>query len=115
MRRRKLFEVMRKLKGEGVAIIFITHFIDQVYEVTDRITVLRNGKLVGTYETAALQRLELISKMIGRSLTEFEDMTKLKARSGRQAAAPGAIVEATRPGPHRLQSSRLIWTCTPAR
>ena len=46
-----LFDVMRKLKGEGIGIIFITHFLDQVYRIADRITVLRNGKLVGTYET----------------------------------------------------------------
>ena len=50
----QLFNVMRKLKSEGMAIIFITHFLDQVYEITDRITVLRNGKLVGTYVTASL-------------------------------------------------------------
>ncbi|MGD9100960.1 MAG: ATP-binding cassette domain-containing protein, partial [Anaerolineae bacterium] len=68
----KLFRVMRKLKSEGVAIIFITHFIDQVYQVSDRITVLRNGELVGTFETASIPRLELIAKMIGRSLTEFD-------------------------------------------
>ncbi len=54
-----LFRVLRKLKDEGLGIIFITHFIDQIYEVTDRVTVLRNGKLVGTYETAVLPRLEL--------------------------------------------------------
>ena len=78
----QLFGVMRKLKSEGMAIIFITHFLDQVYEVSDRITVLRNGKLVGTYNTAALPRLELITKMIGRTLSEFEDMTKLKLESG---------------------------------
>jgi simple sugar transport system ATP-binding protein len=74
----QLFGVMRKLKSEGMAIIFITHFLNQVYEVADRITVLRNGILVGTYATATLPRLELITKMIGRTLTEFEDMTKLK-------------------------------------
>ncbi len=77
----QLFGVMRKLRSEGMAIIFITHFLDQVYEVADRITVLRNGKLVGTYVTATLPRLELITKMIGRTLTEFEDMTKLKLES----------------------------------
>jgi simple sugar transport system ATP-binding protein len=77
----QLFGVMRKLKSEGMAIIFITHFLDQVYEVADRITVLRNGKLVGTYVTATLPRLELITKMIGRSLTELDDMTKLKFES----------------------------------
>jgi monosaccharide-transporting ATPase len=79
----QLFGVMRKLKSEGVAIIFITHFLDQVYEVADRITVLRNGTLVGTYVTSALSRLELIKNMIGRTLTEFSDMTKLKLESGK--------------------------------
>jgi monosaccharide-transporting ATPase len=77
----QLFSVMRKLKSEGVAIIFITHFLDQVYKIADRITVLRNGKLVGTYETTKLSRLELITKMIGRSLTELEDMSKIKQES----------------------------------
>lgn len=77
----QLFRVMRKLKSDGVAIIFITHFLDQVYEVADRITVLRNGTLVGTYETAKLSRLELIMKMIGRSLTELDEMSKLKQDS----------------------------------
>ncbi len=80
----QLFSVMRKLRSEGMAIIFITHFLDQVYGVADRITVLRNGKLVGTYATATLPRLELITKMIGRTLTEFEDMTKLKLESSQR-------------------------------
>ena len=77
----QLFNVMRKLKSDGMAIIFITHFLDQVYEVADRITVLRNGRLVGTYEIATLSRLELITKMIGRTLSEFDDMTRLKLES----------------------------------
>jgi galactofuranose transport system ATP-binding protein len=79
----QLFSVMRKLKSEGMAIIFITHFLDQVYEIADRITVLRNGKLVGTYDTAAIPRLELIAKMIGRTLNELDDMSKLKLESGK--------------------------------
>ncbi len=79
----QLFAVMRKLKSKGMGIIFITHFLDQVYEVADRITVLRNGKLVGTYETAALPRMELVAKMIGRSLTEFDEMTKIKLESSK--------------------------------
>ncbi len=77
----QLFNVMRKLKSEGVAIIFITHFLDQVYEISDRITVLRNGQWVGTYETAEIPRLELIAKMIGRSLTELDEMSKIKLES----------------------------------
>ncbi len=78
-----LFKVLRKLRGEGLGIVFITHFIDQIYEVTDRVTVLRNGKLVGTYETAVLPRLELISKMIGRALGDFNDMAQIKLKSGK--------------------------------
>lgn len=74
-----LFDVMRKLKSEGIGIIFITHFLDQVYQIADRITVLRNGKLVGTFDTAALPRVELIAKMLGRSLTELDAISKVKA------------------------------------
>jgi simple sugar transport system ATP-binding protein len=77
----QLFGVMRRLKSEDMGIIFITHFLDQVYEIADRITVLRNGSLVGTYVTSALPRLELIKKMIGRSLTEYEDMSKTKSET----------------------------------
>ena len=90
----QLFNVMRKLKSEGIAIIFITHFLDQVYEISDRITVLRNGKLVGTYETAALSPIELITKMIGRTLTDLEDMTKLKVESSRHISKSDALLEA---------------------
>ena len=79
----QLFKVMKKLKGEGVGIIFITHFLGQVYEVSDRITVLRNGKLVGTYETSAINRVSLISKMIGRNLAEFDEMSKTKLESSK--------------------------------
>lgn len=79
----QLFRVMEKLKNDGVAIIFITHFLDQVYQVSDRITVLRNGKLVGTYETEGLTRFELIAKMIGRSLDDLDDMTSIRLETGK--------------------------------
>jgi len=71
----KLFVLMRELKERGVGIIFITHFLEQVYEISDRVTVLRNGKLIGEYETSSLSQIELISKMLG---SELEDITKIK-------------------------------------
>ena len=77
----QLFKVMRKLKSEGIAVVFITHFLDQVYEVSDRVTVLRNGALVGTYPTASLARLELIRLMLGRSITALDDMSAHKIES----------------------------------
>ena len=79
----QLFTVMRKLKGEGVGIIFITHFIDQVYKISDRITVIRNGMLVGTYETSTLPRMELITKMIGRTITVLDEMSKTKVETSK--------------------------------
>ncbi len=90
----QLFKVMKKLKNEGVGIIFITHFIGQVYEISDRITVLRNGKLVGTYDTASITRVGLISKMIGRSLAEFDEMTKIKLESSKHIKSE-ALLQAT--------------------
>lgn len=79
----QLFQVMRKLKGENVGIIFITHFIDQVYEITDRITVIRNGQRVGTFDTATLSRMELITKMVGKSITVLDEMSKIKVETGK--------------------------------
>ncbi len=80
----QLFKVMRRLKDEGVGIVFITHFMGQIFEMSDRVTVMRNGKLVGTYDTHAINRVSLISKMIGRSLVEFDEMSKLKVESGKR-------------------------------
>ena len=70
----KLFGLMRDLKARGVGIIFVTHFLDQVYEVCDRITVLRDGKLVGEYEIKDLPRLQLVSKMLGKELDDLSDI-----------------------------------------
>ena len=69
-----LFDLMRDLKSQGVGIIFVTHFLEQVYEVSDRITVLRNGELVGEYLTEELPQVELVSKMIGKELEELSSM-----------------------------------------
>jgi monosaccharide-transporting ATPase len=68
-----LFQVVRDLKDRGLAIVFITHFIDQVYQIADRISVLRNGRLVGAAPTAELPSLRLISLMLGRELEHVEE------------------------------------------
>lgn len=69
----KLFEIMRMLKKEGMGIIFVTHFLDQVYAVCDSITVLRNGQYVGTWPSVDLPRVELVGKMIGKEYAELEN------------------------------------------
>ena len=70
----KLFKLMRDLKKKGVGIIFVTHFLDQVYEVCDKITVLRDGQLVGEYEIENLPRVQLVSKMLGKDLDDMADI-----------------------------------------
>ncbi len=71
----KLFTLMRRLKAEGVGIIFVTHFLEQVYAVCDKITVLRNGQLVGQFTTAELPRVQLVAKMMGK---DFDDLAAIK-------------------------------------
>jgi simple sugar transport system ATP-binding protein len=70
----KLFSLMRELKGRGVGIIFVTHFLEQVYELCDKITVLRNGELVGEYQVKDLPRVELVAKMMGKELGDLADL-----------------------------------------
>jgi simple sugar transport system ATP-binding protein len=80
-----------------MAIVFVTHFIDQVYAVTDRITVLRNGRFVGEFETAKLSRVELIAKMLGRELAVSSAAEDAKAEQNRAKAGevqPAPVLEA---------------------
>ena len=70
----KLFGLMRDLKARGVGIIFVTHFLDQVYEVCDKITVMRDGSLVGEYAIKDLPRVQLVSKMLGKELDDLSDI-----------------------------------------
>ncbi|HWO18753.1 MAG TPA: sugar ABC transporter ATP-binding protein [Kofleriaceae bacterium] len=79
-----LFDLLRRLRGEGLAIVLVTHFLDQVYAVSDRITVLRNGAFVGEHETSELPRRRLIEAMLGRDFGDEAD-----ARPAAAAAATG--------------------------
>lgn len=70
----KLFNLMQTLKSSGVGIIFVTHFLDQVYDICDKITVLRGGELVGEYLVKDLPRVELVAKMMGKELGDLADI-----------------------------------------
>jgi simple sugar transport system ATP-binding protein len=77
-----LFALMRDLKARGVGIIFVTHFLEQVYAVSDQITVLRNGRLVGEYEVKDLPQVKLVEKMIGKDLEDLSVIKKNAPPSG---------------------------------
>jgi len=86
-----LFSLMRDLKSRGVGIIFVTHFLEQVYEVSDRITVLRNGELVGEYAIEDLPQVELVAKMMGKDLNDLADLEQVGSK---HAASDEVVYEA---------------------
>ena len=88
----QLFTVMRNLRDEGIAILFVSHFLDQIFAISDRMTILRNGKLVGERMTKDLTRLELIQLMIGRELEVLADIEKQTQSAEARASKPVVAV-----------------------
>ena len=87
----KLFTMMRNLKAKGVGIIFVTHFLEQVYAVCDGITVLRNGTLVGEYEIEELPRVKLVAAMMGK---DFDDLASIKKEGSGDKSKEPLVIEA---------------------
>jgi galactofuranose transport system ATP-binding protein len=90
----QLFRVMRQLREEGIAILFVSHFLDQVYAVSDRITVLRNGRSVGEYLPADLPQVELVRTMMGGGAAALAAVDRQAARSVRTVADAAPVVAA---------------------
>jgi galactofuranose transport system ATP-binding protein len=86
----QLFRVMRQLRDAGLAILFVTHFLDQVYTISDRVTVLRNGRRVDEYLTRELPPLQLVGHMLGKELAVLEQLEEQPKRAL-------AAIESTRP------------------
>lgn len=78
----QLFKIIRKLRDEGLAILFITHFLDQTYQISDRITILKDGANIGEYMARELPKLELISKMLGKELSLFSSKSRNQSDGG---------------------------------
>lgn len=92
----QLFAVIREVRDRGVAVLFVSHFLDQVYEISDRVTVLRNGQLVGEFLLKDLPQGELVSKMIGRELDELEAISTRADRAIDRSGVP--VLRATKIG-----------------
>lgn len=88
----KLFGMMRRLKNQGVGIIFVTHFLEQVYAVCDGITVLRNGTLVGEYSVEELPRVQLVAAMMGK---DFDDLASIKPEGTKEFSESPFEIEAS--------------------
>ncbi len=87
-----LFQVIRRLRDDGLAVLFVTHFLAQTYQLADRITVLRNGELVGESRAADLPRLKLVEQMIGREVSQESGSLSGTAQETMDQAGP-ALVE----------------------
>ncbi|MDR2184170.1 MAG: sugar ABC transporter ATP-binding protein [Treponema sp.] len=94
----QLFTTVRKLRDEGLSVIFISHFLDQVYELCDRVTVLRNGKFIGEYVLKDLPKLELVSHMVGKDFSSLEKRKKTRE----DKAGNEILVEAKNLGKRRM-------------
>jgi galactofuranose transport system ATP-binding protein len=68
----RLFDALRELRAQGMAILFVTHFLDQTYAISDRITVMRNGEREGEYVASELSRRSLVNKMVGAEIADTE-------------------------------------------
>jgi monosaccharide-transporting ATPase len=90
----QLFRVIRQLRDQGLAIVFVTHFLDQVYAIADRITVLRNGTLVGEYRTAELPQRDLVEKMIGQELSTLQSLDQQRKPALREVESGEPLIEA---------------------
>ena len=98
-----LFDVMNELKAEGMGIIFITHFLDQVFAVCDRLTILRNGNLVGTFDIRNISKLELVTMMIGRDMDVIFNLKRAEVASN----APEMLKAENLGAPGQIQNVNL--------
>ena len=87
----KLFKVMNDLKAKGVGIIFVTHFLEQVYAVCDTITVLRNGEFAGEYSVEEMPRVKLVAAMLGK---DFDDLVSIKREGAEKAEYNEVVIDA---------------------
>ena len=78
----QLFGIIRKLKAEGISVLYISHRMEEVYELSDRVTVLRDGSLMAVLDKAQIEPAEIIRLMIGRKLDERDTIHRMRKPSG---------------------------------
>ena len=88
-----LFDVIRQLKGEGISVIFVSHKLDELYAVCDRVTIMRDGRTVKTAELKSISKIELVASMLGRDVAQVANSaTAFGKRKGKIGAT---VLEAT--------------------
>ncbi len=93
----RLFDALRPLKARGVGMIYVSHRLDEVFEIADRIAVLRDGALVGERSVAETTPEELVSLIVGKALERFEGSAARRGRAGARSRREGSPVAGRRP------------------
>ena len=94
-----LFRLMKQLRSSGVSIVYISHRLDEVMQISDRLTVLRDGQVIGTWQTGEISQQTVIQKMVGRSVDLFTSRRKEGFRDGNavleveKLSVPGKLTE----------------------
>ncbi len=101
----RLFELLRRLRSEGLGIIFVTHRLDEVFTISDRVSVLKDGRSTGTLRTSDTGKDEIVERMVGRHLDAVYQRRRsepgeiaLETRDLRPVGAPAAVSIAVRRG-----------------
>jgi simple sugar transport system ATP-binding protein len=95
---------MRDLREQGLGIIFVTHFLDQVFQISDKITILRNGGLIGEFDIRSLNKLDLVSRMIGKDINEIFNLKRAELKADAKV-----MVEADHIGiPGKMEDNSFI-------
>ncbi len=102
-----LYDVIRRLKAEGTAIVYISHRFDELYAVCDKVTVLRDGKFVGTRSLAGLERIDLICMMLGKQREDLEKKGATAFKHHEETSAPPVLETANLTRGRHLQNVSL--------
>lgn len=103
----QLFAVLRQQRDQGLGIVFVSHFLDQIYALCDRLTILRNGKFVATSPIAAMPRMELIGKMIGKDTEQVAAMQNHLPATTQANNAPSTVGDSPPERPVILRARNL--------
>ena len=103
----RLFAALRPLKARGVGMIYVSHRLDEVFEIADRIAVLRDGLLVGERRVAETNPEELVSLIVGKALDKYEATPRVKASTARLAVR-GLTVEGAGPVDFEIAPGEIV-------
>ena len=104
-----LFGVIHRLKADGIAVVFVSHRLDELYAVCDRVTIMRDGRTIEERAMTEISRYELVAKMLGRELAEELSQRRGESTNADTSAPPALAARGLRREPDLRDVSVSIW------